>query len=182
MPAPSRLITVDDLAGKTCWICAESEDDELSLGERTRFVHPCGCTLVAHETCLFSWIDTQQKASPGRLNLMGAGGGGRAGGQDPNYLTPARCPQCQQPYQLTDGASKPERWLHNLLSTVADKVASSAGIALGASLGAGAYVVCTAYGRSATRLLIGRSLADRVFNRPWAWHVRFHSGMPRYTC
>lgn len=168
----SGPITVDDISGKSCWICAESEDDDDAQNGSSKFVHPCGCSLVAHATCLFSWIDAQQKSSPRGLNFSGAGAGGRAGGQDPHSMASARCPQCQQPYRITDAASRPERWLRSLLSRSAHTLSNHTGTALLAALGAGAYVICNSYGRLATRLLVGRKLANRVFGRTWSWHVR----------
>lgn len=172
MPIPSRPVTVDDLAGKTCWICAESEDERAPpTGTGSRFVHPCKCTLVAHESCLFSWIYSQQsRSSDGDFWARGAAGGGRAGGQE--IQVQVRCPQCQMPYRMTDSCSATERWLHNTLSRIARTIASSGRLAVGASVGVCAYVLLSSYGRFAMRTLIGRDLAARVFNRPFDWHVR----------
>lgn len=43
-------------------------DDDLP---GTRFVHPCNCTLIAHESCLLTWIASQQQSKgerdPGAL-------------------------------------------------------------------------------------------------------------------
>lgn len=64
----AKVITVDDVRNKVCWICQETEKDEVQSatqanardanngnGKRRKrkaktFVHPCNCTLVAHES------------------------------------------------------------------------------------------------------------------------------------
>lgn len=88
-----------------CFICREEEDRPSScafsqslkpgtlicqLGNETqklsrKWVHPCTCKLVAHETCLLSWISTSQiqKAD--------------SGGDIQNAL---RCPQCKARYVI----------------------------------------------------------------------------------
>lgn len=38
-------------------------DDDLP---NTRFVHPCNCTLIAHELCLLTWIASQQQTKGDR--------------------------------------------------------------------------------------------------------------------
>lgn len=64
-PHASRQITVHDLKNKVCWICQDGEEDEVQSQQqqqqhqggsthplprrKRRFVHPCKCTLVAHE-------------------------------------------------------------------------------------------------------------------------------------
>ena len=44
-----------------CFIC--SEEDTSRAQPAIGWVHPCRCTLVAHEACLFRWIDS---APPGQ--------------------------------------------------------------------------------------------------------------------
>jgi len=79
----NREPTVDDLRVKLCYICREEERNDgtlsqspcnaysnktlylLSLLDRPDpppvWIHPCKCTLVAHESCLLHWISTQQR-------------------------------------------------------------------------------------------------------------------------
>lgn len=45
------------------------------------WVHPCNCTLVAHESCLLSWIQSAQQDSKRSLNAL-------------------KCPQCGAAYEL----------------------------------------------------------------------------------
>jgi len=46
------------------------------------WVHPCSCTLVAHEKCLLEWIQSAQGESPERAR---------------NAL---KCPQCRTRYEI----------------------------------------------------------------------------------
>jgi hypothetical protein len=70
-PAP----TINDLRTKHCYICLETEQEP---NPSTTWTHPCKCTLIAHESCLLSWIQSAQS-------------------QNQN---PLQCPQCKTPYQL----------------------------------------------------------------------------------
>ena len=84
---------------KLCYICREEERYDSTVQRRsylslplkafagpqdppTRWVHPCKCTLVAHESCLHHWIKTQQRDF-GRSKAL-------------------KCPQCGDRYE-TEG-------------------------------------------------------------------------------
>jgi len=84
---------------KLCYICREEEHADArkflsSLATHTHlsdplaqeglpkaWTHPCNCTLIAHEQCLLTWIQTSQ------------GTASRA----PNAL---KCPQCGTQYEM----------------------------------------------------------------------------------
>src|SRR5579863_5305303 len=79
-----REPTVYDLRVKLCYICLEEEHYDSALSLRLTqspctfnvnslinvslgppnlppvWTHPCKCTLIAHESCLLHWINTQQ--------------------------------------------------------------------------------------------------------------------------
>lgn len=65
-----RIVTVRDLRNKTCWICSEDETEGDSNAEsqarssKKRFVHPCKCTLVAHESVSRSSVLLLASCSP----------------------------------------------------------------------------------------------------------------------
>ncbi len=64
---PPKPVYAADVKNKSCWICSEDEDEDYGAdslapeaspahaaaarakGGKRRFVHACGCTLVAHE-------------------------------------------------------------------------------------------------------------------------------------
>ncbi|KAH8925528.1 hypothetical protein BT69DRAFT_1348700 [Atractiella rhizophila] len=124
--------TLDDLSVKTCWICYEEEvkgdpATATANGKKRRWVHPCTCTLLAHEDCLLRWIaqaqsnprredreaggvqgalnDVQQgvgeaAAGAGAGNQGGAGGGG---GRNREPIGQAvKCPSCGTEYELVE--------------------------------------------------------------------------------
>ncbi|KAF7297258.1 Translation initiation factor eIF2 gamma subunit [Mycena indigotica] len=73
-----RAPTLADLRVKLCYICREEEQGDSPSTKR--FVHPCNCTLIAHEACLLEWIRTSE--GTGREN------------------TARQCPQCKTPYEV----------------------------------------------------------------------------------
>jgi hypothetical protein len=71
--------TVADLRVKLCYICREESEPGAPADG---WVHPCRCTLVAHEACLLDWIrSAQQNRAQARKATV--------------------CPQCGAPYELT---------------------------------------------------------------------------------
>ncbi|KAJ7699380.1 hypothetical protein B0H17DRAFT_1328349 [Mycena rosella] len=73
-----RPPTLADLRVKLCYICRDEEKDT-PASPRT-WVHPCSCTLVAHESCLLEWI----KSSEGTGREAAA----------------RQCPQCKTQYEV----------------------------------------------------------------------------------
>ncbi|KAF5354369.1 hypothetical protein D9758_010771 [Tetrapyrgos nigripes] len=78
-----RVPTIDDLRVKVCFICREEEENTSTSSQGTSpssiWTHPCKCTLIAHESCLLSWIKSAQTSSK----------------QDA-----LKCPQCQTHYEF----------------------------------------------------------------------------------
>jgi hypothetical protein len=77
---------------KTCFICYGDSNEEDSsalssgsvLGGSTsaprKWIHPCKCSLVAHEDCLLHWVQISKPTA--------------------SRSTPASCPQCNTPYTM----------------------------------------------------------------------------------
>jgi len=103
-----REPTVDNLRVKLCYICLEEEHYDSALSPRLKqspctsnvvnplinvslgpldpppvWTHPCKCTLIAHESCLLHWINTQQ----------------RDFGRSRNEV---KCPQCRELFEFVD--------------------------------------------------------------------------------
>ncbi|KAJ3913605.1 hypothetical protein F5877DRAFT_52045, partial [Lentinula edodes] len=89
LPSNSQIMseyvpTIDDIRLKMCYICREEESFDggsLEPSDPPRaWTHPCKCTLIAHEACLLSWIETAQAKPSGRDAL--------------------KCPQCATQYEI----------------------------------------------------------------------------------
>jgi hypothetical protein len=86
-----RPPTVDDLRVKLCYICREEElhdasnpvPESSSRKQRNGpvWVHPCKCTLIAHEQCLLQWIRSAQTSRDQAAKAL-------------------MCPQCGGKYDL----------------------------------------------------------------------------------
>ncbi|KDN42182.1 hypothetical protein K437DRAFT_275219 [Tilletiaria anomala UBC 951] len=173
----TRPIMAADVRSKTCWICSDDEEEAHNgsnraectphyvqdplggnaggsgqhgrngTGTRKRFVHACGCTLVAHETCLLAWIEQcRRKASNSQASI--------------------KCPQCQVPYKVLE--NKP--LMLSVFERVNDLIEWSlpyfgAGTILGSI-----FFVSTAYGCVAIKLFMGKDAAHRLLASPWPWH------------
>lgn len=165
---PSRTA---DLQFLYCWVCSEEQTTSASergqAGDggaqvgRSKFVHPCKCSLVAHEKvcwgsckcfkltdqCLLSWIRQCRRNRPDEV---------------------IRCPQCKEVYIL----DQPQPIVLELFQQCSRYV--SAALPFGAAVltVGGAMVTATAYGCLAVRLFLGPSAARRALAPPWPWHVR----------
>ncbi|KAJ6578844.1 hypothetical protein DFH09DRAFT_1148477 [Mycena vulgaris] len=73
-----RPPTLADLRVKLCYICRDEEKGAIVPGRA--WVHPCSCTLVAHESCLLEWIKSSE-------------GTGRE-------ASARHCPQCKTQYEV----------------------------------------------------------------------------------
>lgn len=81
-------------------------DDDLP---DTRFVHPCNCTLIAHEACLLTWIASQQQTKgdrdPGELARPFAANLAADTADTPTSVSvpPAVCcPQCKAEFLIDE--------------------------------------------------------------------------------
>lgn len=126
---------------KLCYICREEEfhdstfhssSHKVSILEHcyaepqsppVTWVHPCNCTLVAHESCLLSWIQSAQQDSARATNAL-------------------KCPQCAAVYEIESDKPLVLRVLNNLNSSlsVVGRLVSGAGlICIVGSLGFGEH-------------------------------------------
>jgi len=150
--------TVDDLRVKLCYICREEEYHDKPPELPAVWVHPCNCTLIAHEACLLNWIQSAQ--------------------QDPSRKTKAlKCPQCAATYELQSDNPSVLRLLNNLNGTfsLAGKVIFACGVA-GAvlSCGFGLYILLTSYGAHAVQDFLGKEMYDILLSDDpsnWPWHA-----------
>lgn len=160
-PDPNqRVVTVRDLRSKSCWICSEEDEDPLvPLGQESsspgtftatsrkrRFVHPCNCTLVAHESCLLRWIDQSKRDHPLQ-----------------DHVT---CPQCKAPYILINNKTTTLK-IFDFFDRLISRVEPLGAAAL---LGGSILVACTTYGCVAIRMFLGKDAARRALASPWPWH------------
>ena len=90
------------------------------------WVHPCNCTLVAHETCLLNWIKAAQSDASRSNNAL-------------------KCPQCSAQYEIVSERPWGLRMLDHLSESlsVAGKVVTASTItAVVLACGAGAWLRC----------------------------------------
>ncbi|KAL4253757.1 hypothetical protein ABKN59_002979 [Abortiporus biennis] len=157
MPEP-WVPTVDDLRVKLCYICREEERHDSPPNPPVAWVHPCNCTLVAHESCLLTWIQSAQSDSS----------------RAPNAL---KCPQCGAVYELESENPLPLRILNSLnaVLSASGRVVSIAGlVTVGVSFGLGVYVIFTSYGAYAIQEFLGKELFDILLSDDpsnWPWHA-----------
>lgn len=147
----ARSPTVDDLKIRSCFICRE-EHESLPGVRPSRaehgFVHPCHCTLVAHERCLLRWIDSGDEAR-------------------------SRCASCGEQYVVM--VPPPPFALRvldagNTVFNNAEEVVFKASlIGVGVGLVAGSYIACTAYGYYTARCMLGRRLFNVFIKNPLKW-------------
>nr|CDI56467.1 uncharacterized conserved protein [Melanopsichium pennsylvanicum 4] len=154
-----RVVTIRDLRSKTCWICSDEDEEPLPAQHPSpstpssspavrskRFVHPCNCTLVAHESCLLRWIEQSKRDHPLQ-----------------DHVT---CPQCKAPYIIINNKTtllKAFEFFDKLITHVEPFGA----IAL---FGGSVLVACTTYGCMAIRMFLGKDAARRALASPWPWH------------
>lgn len=144
-----RTVTVKDVRNRNCWICSDGDESETQTGNARRWVHPCNCSLIAHESCLLTWIRTRRAS----------------GTPDPNRSI--TCPQCSHPYTIVE--RKPVALkLFELGDGVLRAVVPIAGASV---VGGGILVAATAYGCTAIRLWMGEQAARRTLGGRWPWHV-----------
>lgn len=120
-------------------VCLEPSDPP------KRWIHPCKCTLIAHEDCLLEWIRISE-TNP-----------------DQKVASLRKCPQCKERYTIVSDYPSA---LH-LLNVVRRLAATGGQLVLLCSLAAGCasacagiYVCCTGYGSFAIRKFIGHEMYD----------------------
>lgn len=141
-----KVITVNDVKNRTCWICSDGDADEAELGGLPkRWIHPCKCSLMAHEECLLTWIRTRRTRDPKK---------------------PIQCPQCSHIYGILEQKPGLLRFFESGNKLLRDALP----IATAGVVGGSVLVAATAYGCAAIRLWIGKDAAGRVLGGKWPWH------------
>ncbi|CAD6887652.1 unnamed protein product [Tilletia controversa] len=116
-----------------------------------KFVHPCKCTLVAHQSCLLSWIAQSRQNRPGE---------------------PVKCPQCQAVYIILE--NRP--WLLNMLDWADRQVSQAVKVNVWVLLTTTTLFGAAAYGCLALRLALGKEAASRTLRSPWP--LRYYIQVP----
>jgi len=153
--------TIDDLRVKLCYICREEEFHDKPEDPPVPWVHPCNCTLVAHESCLLNWIKAAQQEKKNPANAL-------------------KCPQCGAVYDLESENPPVLRFLNivNTSLSAAGKAVSITGLGcLIVSFFVGGYVLCTSYGAYAVREFLGEELHNLLLTDDpsnWPWHAYFN--------
>ncbi|EMD35125.1 hypothetical protein CERSUDRAFT_107113 [Gelatoporia subvermispora B] len=155
--------TIDDLRVKLCYICREEECVESDPGDSYPrvWVHPCNCSLVAHEQCLLQWL--------------------RAAEQDPVRSANAmKCPQCSVQYEFESENPLLLRIMDSFsagLTTVGRAFFWAGGGVVVFSCLFGVYIGCTAYGSYAIQEFLGREMFNLLLSEDtgkWPWHAFLH--------
>ncbi|EPQ55892.1 hypothetical protein GLOTRDRAFT_76123 [Gloeophyllum trabeum ATCC 11539] len=165
MAEAARVPGVDDLRVKLCYICREEEqyDQPESQQNKSVWVHPCNCTLVAHESCLLEWIKTAQQ-NPARAE---------------NAL---KCPQCGAEYELESNNPPLLRLMEavNKLLTMGGRIVMAVNLStVLVAFGSGLYVVSTAYGLHAMQEFLGKEMFDHLItDDPGKWPLHAWFNLP----
>ncbi|KZT57566.1 hypothetical protein CALCODRAFT_508686 [Calocera cornea HHB12733] len=153
----ARVPDVADLRTRECWICKEDETFTARASRQkesvSTWIHPCKCTLVAHESCLLEWISsTQQTLNP-----------------------PPQCPQCSTPFVIATSRSvvlKALDWIDSKKPTVVN-------VLIVTGVTAGLLILSTAYGAHALRLLVGKDMSHvMIGNGPEQWPLEAFINLP----
>lgn len=134
-----RVVGEDDDAFR-CWICLGGQDEGPPNGIETVWKRPCGCNLVAHESCLLEW--TSEVASGKKVAPV--------------------CPQCKNVIHVTKRRSRLLQLRHFIEST------NRIGFQFLIVSTVGGSVLCTVYttlytlGASSIRCICPSDLALRV--------------------
>ncbi|PLW21368.1 hypothetical protein PCANC_03857 [Puccinia coronata f. sp. avenae] len=162
---------------RKCWICYDDDDEEAeeqnpqvlpdgrlnrpnqqirSNRKSKRWVKACRCSLIAHESCLLTWITTYQLTHPAPASISSP------------LLTPVKCPQCAAIYQIAQPPSPLLSLLHRLKRPYN---ASMSWSALGCVV-LGVGVSASSYGLWASRCFLGPVRWDR-----WVSNTRQAGGL-----
>ncbi|TFK48278.1 hypothetical protein OE88DRAFT_1684957 [Heliocybe sulcata] len=161
--AEAQAPTVDDLRVKLCYICREEEryDQPETQQNMSPWVHPCNCTLVAHESCLLEWIKSAQQNPSRAANAL-------------------KCPQCGAEYEMESDNPLTLRLMNfaNKLLTMGGRVVLAVNFStLIVAFGTGLYIVSTAYGLHAMQQFLGKEMYDTLLTddpNNWPFHAWFN--------
>ncbi|KAF9784660.1 hypothetical protein BJ322DRAFT_1124980 [Thelephora terrestris] len=150
--------TVDDLRVKMCYICREEERYDVPTQAKTKWTHPCQCTLIAHESCLLHWIQSSQENQTRAEKAY-------------------KCPQCGADYEIESDNPLLLRILNKLnqVLTRTGKITTLVGIGTTVfAFGTCIYLLCTSYGAWAVREFLGQEMFDLILTEDptnWPWHA-----------
>lgn len=150
--------TIDDLRVKLCYICREEEQADNPQEPRVSWVHPCSCTLIAHESCLLNWIQASQQDSS-------------------RAKTALKCPQCGATYEIESEKPLVLRFLNGINRSMFLGGAVVTGLSFSivvASCGLGIYLLLTGLGVDAMRDFYGEEMFDILLSydrEKWPWHA-----------
>ncbi|KAE9403069.1 hypothetical protein BT96DRAFT_917692 [Gymnopus androsaceus JB14] len=147
--------TVNDLRLKECYICRDEERFDDPSKKRREWVHPCKCTLIAHQSCLMHLLSSRPTSRP-------------------------KCPQCGYEYQVEKNLPL---LVTSLLFRAGDALFQAMGtsfivtsaVGLGAFAVSGLFALGTGYGALAVREYFGAGLFDLLLtDEPTNWHIGHH--------
>lgn len=157
--------TLDQIASKTCFICyGDSSEDAPSTttpstatsrtpSSQRKWIHPCKCSLVAHEDCLLHWVQISKPSA--------------------SKNTPVSCPQCNTPYTM----HQVDFPILNFIERIEAIWTRNVSKLLMVSIGMGGWTLLGIYGIWSIRQLAGDRLAEQCkfsvdpqFTLPTAFH------------
>jgi hypothetical protein len=124
---------------RRCWICFEEEKVTDAGLMRAGWRRPCGCSLVAHESCLLTWVDESQ----------------------PHLDRPVRCPQCKQAYRIASRHSWGVAWMARADKLITKALLVTIPIGLAQAFG----VTCCYYGQQAMVDVLGPDAFFKLVER-----------------
>ncbi|KIK69418.1 hypothetical protein GYMLUDRAFT_35480 [Collybiopsis luxurians FD-317 M1] len=144
--------TIHDLRVKECYICRDEEryDDPPEL--RREWVHPCKCTLIAHQACLMESLTRRPVKRP-------------------------KCPQCGYEYQTERNlpllaTSLFFRIGDTLFQAMGMSFITTSAIGIGVFTVTSVFAVGTGYGAIAVREYFGAQLYDLLLTEePTNWRL-----------
>lgn len=171
--------TLDQIASKTCFICyGDSSEDAASLPSPTttappasssssksserKWIHPCKCSLVAHEDCLLHWVQVSKPAASKNM--------------------PVTCPQCNTPYTM----HQVDFPILNFIERIEAIWTKNVSKLLMVGIGMGSWTLLGLYGMWSIRRLAGDRLAEQraflsFFAHPSLAYASFHAVFFQYS-
>ncbi|KAJ1961043.1 hypothetical protein IWQ62_004007 [Dispira parvispora] len=149
MSNPSSPPTHTTQEPRRCWICLGEEEAD----SPETWVHPCPCSLMAHQGCLLKWVTESQRRNPDQ---------------------PSQCPQCRTTYRLVQPRSKFIRlfqWGESIVHAVATAT-------LVGGLTSCTLICMTTYGAFAVLTVCGAREGERLLGSPSPWSWRIWLGLP----
>ncbi|KAJ3931143.1 MAG: hypothetical protein NXY57DRAFT_1008733 [Lentinula lateritia] len=151
-PSDRKPPTINDLRVKECYICRDEERYDDPAANRREWVHPCKCKLIAHQSCLKSFVTT------GPANRR-------------------KCPQCGFEYQIQSSLAFLSSSLFfrigdTIFQTMGMSFLATSAVGLATFTAVSVVTVGTGYGAIAVREYFGPGLFDLLLtDEPTNWHA-----------